>query len=99
VKAYLSLVEAIRSGNKQKILEMAPPEKRAMIDTPQFPEMLKMVQMMTPQKIQVLKAMETGDKSTLITRGTSEGKPQRGKIYLTRVNGKWLVASETWGSE
>jgi hypothetical protein len=99
VKAYLSLVDAIRSGNKQQILELAPPERRAMIDTPQFPEMLKMVQMMTPQKIQVLKATEIGDKSTLIARGISEGKAQRGKIYLIRANGKWLVTSETWGSE
>lgn len=99
VKAYLSLVEAIRTGNKQKILEMAPPDKRAQIDTPQFPEMLKFVQMMTPQDIKVLKAVEAGDKSTLTTRGMSEGKPQRGKVYLTRVNGKWLVASESWGAE
>ena len=32
-KAYLALVAAIRSGDKQKILELAPPDRRASIDT------------------------------------------------------------------
>ena len=98
-KAYLSLVAAIRAGDKQKILEMAPPEMRATIDTPDFPKLLEMVQMMTPTKIEVFKATETGDQAKLIARGISEGKPQQGKIYLTRVNGKWIMQNESWGAE
>jgi hypothetical protein len=98
-KVYLSLVAAIYTGDKQKILELAPPDKRAAIDTPQFPEILKMVQAMTPKDIQVLKATETGDHAKLIARGTMDGAAQRGKIYLNRVNGKWIMASESWGSE
>jgi hypothetical protein len=96
---YLALVAAIRSGDKQKIIDLAPPDKRAAIDTPQFPEILKMVQMMTPTDIKVLKATETGDHAKLIARGMDDGKPQRGKIYLNRVDGKWIMASESWGSE
>jgi hypothetical protein len=97
--AYLALVSAIRSGNKQKIIDLAPPDKRAIIDTPQFPEMLKMVQAMTPVDIRVLKATETGDHARLIARGSMDGTPQRGKIYLNRVNGKWIMASESWKNE
>lgn len=98
-RAYLALTAAIRAGDKQKILEMSPPDRRAAVDTPQFPEMLKMAQLMLPQNIQVLKATETGDTARLVARGSVEGKPQRGKIYMTRLNGKWIMASETWGAE
>jgi hypothetical protein len=98
-KVYLALVAAIRAGDKQKIMELAPPEKRAAIDTPQFPEILKMVQAMTPTNIQVLKATETGDHARLIARGTVDGAPQRGRIYLNKLNGRWVMASESWGAE
>lgn len=98
-KSYLALVDAIRTGNKQKIMELCPPEKRAQIDTPDFPKMLQMVQMMTPTDIKVLKATETGDRATLVAKGMMDGKAQRGKIYLTRSNGKWVMSNETWGSE
>jgi hypothetical protein len=98
-KVYLSLIAAIRAGDKQKILELAPPDKRAAIDTPEFPKILKMVQMMTPTNIQVLKATETGDHARLIASGLEDGKPQRGKIYLNRVNGRWIMASESWGAQ
>lgn len=98
-KAYLALVAAIHAGDKQKILDLAPPDKRAVIDTPQFPEMLKLVQAMTPTNIRVLKATETGDHAKLLASGSMDGAKQRGKIYLNRVNGKWTMVSESWGKE
>ena len=98
-KVYLALVAAIRAGDKRKIMELAPPDKRAAIDTPQFPEMLKLVQAMTPTNIEVLKATETGDHAKLLARGTMEGAAQRGRIYLNRVNGRWIMAAESWGAE
>jgi hypothetical protein len=98
-KAYLALVEAIRSGDKQKIIDLSPPDRRGMIDTPEFPEMLKMVQQMTHQNIQVLKVSEHGDRARLLARGSLEGQTQRGKIYLNRLKGRWVMAGETWGTE
>jgi hypothetical protein len=98
-KAYLALMEAIRTGNKQKILEMSPPEKRAMIDTPEFPQILQLVQAMQPHDLRILKATENGDKATLLARGTLEGRSQRGKIFLSRQNGKWILENESWSNE
>src|ERR1051326_2178853 len=98
-KAYLALVAAIRSGDKQQIMELAPPDRRPMIDTPDFPKMLKLVQAMTPTDIRVLKATETGDRAKLLASGSMDGTAQRGKIYLNRVNGKWVMASESWANE
>jgi hypothetical protein len=28
-----------------------------------------------------------------------DGAAQRGKIYLNRVNGRWIMASESWANE
>jgi hypothetical protein len=98
-KAYLALVQAIRTGNKQALMDLSPPDRRAMIDTPDFPKMLELVQLMTPQNIKVLKATESGDRATLIVRGIQEAKPQRGKVTLTRMNGKWIVTQESWKAE
>ena len=96
-RAYLALVAAIRAGNKEQILALGPPERRAQIDTPEFPQMLKMVQSMTPRNIKVLKATESGDKAQLVVTGVQEGKTQHGKVYLIKQGGKWLVTSESWG--
>ena len=98
-KVYLALVAAIRAGDKQKIIALAPPDKRGVIDTPDFPQILKLVQAMTPTNIQVLKATETGDHAKLIARGTLDGAPQRGNIYHNRVNGRWIMAGESWAAE
>jgi hypothetical protein len=62
-------------------------------------EMLKMVQAMTPANIRVLKVTEHGDRARIVARGSKEGQAQRGRIYLTRLNGKWVMAGETWGAE
>ncbi len=37
-KAYLKLVKAIQTGDKQTILALSPPDRRAVVDTPDFPK-------------------------------------------------------------
>jgi hypothetical protein len=98
-KSYLALVKAIQTGDKQAIIAMSPPDRRASVDTPDFPKMLKMVQAMQAQDIRVLKATETGNTATLIASGTQDGKPQRGKITLTKTDGHWVMDSESWGAK
>jgi hypothetical protein len=96
-KAYLAFIEAVRKGDKAKLLAMSPPERREMIDTPDFPEILKMVQAMMAQNIRVLKTTETGDKAILIASGIEDGKEQRGKITMIRQsNGSWAMERESW---
>lgn len=96
-KAYLAFIEAVRKGDKAKLLAMSPPERREMIDTPDFPEILKMVQAMMAKNIRVLKTTETGDKAILIASGIEDGKEQRGKITMIRQsNGSWAMERESW---
>ncbi len=47
---------------------------------------------MQAKDIHVLKATEAGDTATLI------GKPQSGKIILTKTDAKWVMVSETWAT-
>lgn len=95
-KAYLALITAIRTGDKQRIVELTPPERRAAFDSPKFPEALRMIQSLTPQIIEVLKATENGDRAKLIARGTSGGMTHLAKIYMNRVDGKWILYAESW---
>jgi Domain of unknown function (DUF4878) len=67
-----------------------------MVDSPDFPKMLEMVQAMQAKDIHVLKATESGNTATLIVDGTQDGKPQRGKVILTKSDGRWNLVSESW---
>lgn len=99
-KAYLALVKAIHAGDKAAILAAAPPEQRSMMDTPEFAQMLPMVQSMVPKVVRVLKATETAEEATLLAATDDlDGRPARGKIKLTRgPNGEWFMAGESWGT-
>lgn len=95
-KSYLAFVKAIETGDKQAIIAMSPPDRRAMADSPDFPKMLEMVQAMQAKDIHVVKATESGSTATLIVEGTQDGKQQRGKVMLTKSDGRWITVSESW---
>jgi len=94
---YVKLQEAIRKGDKAAIRAMAPPEARAQIDGPDFPEMLKMIQAMQEKDVRVLKAVTNGNESTLILQGKSaEGTVRKGEATLVLENGNWIMRNEKW---
>jgi hypothetical protein len=97
-QSYLAFVAAVRSGNKAKMLELASPKVRQMMDTPDFAQNLSLVQAMLPSNIKVMKATETGDEATLIVTGTEEGKTKRGTVTMMRQGGKWFIVKESWKS-
>lgn len=97
-QAYLAFVAAVRAGNKARLLELSSPRVRKMIDQPDFAEKLGFIQAMLPADIQVLKAEESGDSSTLTVTGTEEGKRKEGTVKLTRQAGKWSIERESWTS-
>ena len=96
VKAYLDLVTALRAGDKAKIMSGVPAEKRAQMDSPDFPKMLAFVQSMMPQNLKVLKVVEKDGVATLTLSGTLEGSPQKGEATMKLEGGKWLMMSESW---
>jgi hypothetical protein len=98
-QAYLAFVAAVRAGNKAKMLELASPKVRQMMDKPDFAEKLSLVQEMMPAKIQVLKAEENGDEAKLTVSGVEDGKTKQGTVTMMRQDGKWYLVKESWRSQ
>lgn len=90
-------VAAVRAGNKARLLVFLAPCPKV-IHQPDFAEKLGFIQAMLPADIQVLKAEESGDSSTLTVTGTEEGKRKEGTVKLTRQAGKWSIERESWTS-
>lgn len=97
-QAYLAFTAALRAGNKAKLLELASPQVRRMIDQPDFAEKLSFIQAMMPGDIRVLKAEENGEEAKLTVSGTEDGKTKSGTVTMQRVDGKWLMVKESWKS-
>lgn len=95
-KAYLAFNQAVREGNLAAIRAGVIPERAEVMDKPEFKEMLGMIQMMMPSDIQVVKATEDGDTAELELIGKDDDKEREGTASLRKVNGKWLVAGESW---
>lgn len=95
-KAYLAFNQAVREGNLAAIRAGVIPERAEMMDKPEFKQMLGMIQMMMPSDIQVVKATEDGDTAELELIGKDDDKEKEGTASLRKVNGKWLVAGESW---
>ncbi len=97
-QAYLAFTAALRAGNKAKLLELASPKVREMMNTPDFAEKLSFIQSLMPADIRVLKAEETGDTAKLIVTGSEDGKTKHGTVTMLRSGGKWGLVKESWKS-
>jgi hypothetical protein len=95
-KAYVAFNQAVRDGKLDAIRAGVVPERAEMMDKPEFKDVLAMIQMMMPSEIQVVKATEEGDSAELELIGKDGDKEKEGTASLRNVNGKWLVAGESW---
>ena len=93
-KAYNTFQIAVMKGDKAGIVKGVDPAKAAQVDTPEFPQMLKMIQSMQPKDIDVLRATETGDTAELDVSGG--GGKDIGTVKMQKLNGIWLVMRESW---
>ncbi len=95
-KAYLTFNQAVREGKLDVIRASVVPERAAMMDNPEFKNMLGLIQAMMPADIAVVKATETGDEAELELTGKEDGKQKDGTVMLKKIGGKWLVEKESW---
>lgn len=93
-KAYFEFQDALMKGDKDTMMKLVDPEKAAMMNTPEFPEMLSFIQDMQAKNIRVLHVVDGGDTATLTVAG-DDGK-QTGSAAMERRNGQWLVMNENW---
>jgi len=92
--AYKTFQIAVMKGDKAGIMKGVDAEKAAQVDTPEFPQILKMIQSMQPKNIEVLRATETGDTAELDVSGG--GGKDIGVVKMQKVNGNWVVMREAW---
>jgi len=92
--AYMTFQAALMKGDKATMTKLIDPEKAKMMDTPEFPQMIKFIQEMQAKNIQVLRVAENGDSATLTVTG-SAGK-QKGTVTMQRRDGQWILMKESW---
>lgn len=92
--AYMTFQAALMKGDKAAMVKLIDPEKAKMMDTPEFPQMIKFIQEMQAKNIQVLRVIEKGDSATLTVTG-SAGK-QKGEVNMERRGGQWILMKESW---
>ena len=95
-KAYLAFNQAVRDGKLDAIRAAVAPERAAMMDSPDFKNMLGLIQAMMPADIAVVKATETGNDAELELTGKQDGKEKDGTVTMKKIGGKWLVEKEPW---
>ena len=93
-KAYKIFLAAVIKGDKAGIMKGFDPEKAAQVDSPEFPQMLKIIQSMQPKDIEVRRATESGDTAELDVTGG--GGKDTGTVKMQKRNGSWVVMRESW---
>ncbi|MFN7922472.1 MAG: hypothetical protein U0Q16_20375 [Bryobacteraceae bacterium] len=94
-QVYLAFQAALAKGDKAAMMRMLDPEKAAMMNTPDFPKMLEMVQSLQAKNIQVLKVTERANGMAELS-ATGDGGKQTGKVRMAQVDGQWRVMRESW---
>jgi hypothetical protein len=102
-RALLAHFDAMASGDKARLLEVTPPDRRAqqkaMMDEPDAAGMLAFLAAMAPRDVKVTGGTLDGDSAVLEFTGTRDGAKLAGTIDGTRVDGRWYFnnVSETSG--
>ncbi|MBI2685480.1 MAG: hypothetical protein HYX27_04125 [Acidobacteria bacterium] len=95
-KAYKAYLAVLMKGDKAALMKAVDPEKAKMIDTPEFPQMLKFIQSMQPKNIQILRASEAGGTAELAVSGNAGADV--GTVKMQKIGDAWVVMKESWKS-
>lgn len=102
-KALLAHFEAMASGDKARLLQVTPPDRRAqqkaMMDEPDAAGMIAFLAAMAPQQVKVTGGTVDGDSAVLEFTGVRDGAPLKGTVDGMRIDGRWYFnnVSETSG--
>ncbi len=98
-KAYIAWVEAVHSGDPERLKPLVSPEMAEMLDT-QDPaavaEELKFMKSMTPTDIKILSGSSDGKTAILEVEGKMEGETLRGEITLSKEGELWMATKTSW---
>lgn len=98
-KALLALHRAVQAGDADAIIAALPADKAAGFRTlrasPDFAEQLAAQQAMTATNVSITGGRIDGDQAWVEFEGELGGEPSRGTAEMERVEGKWVVRTES----
>jgi hypothetical protein len=102
-KALVAHFEAMASGDKQRLQEATPPDRRAeqkeMMEAPEAAAMLGFLAAMAPREVRVTGGVVDGDTAVVDYEGVRDGGKVRGSIDGMRVDGRWYFNNASESSE
>jgi hypothetical protein len=102
-KALVAHFEAMASGDKERLLAMTPPDRRAetkaMMDDPEATAMLGFLAAMAPREVRVTGGVVDGDTAVVDYEGVRDGAKVRGSIDGTRMEGRWYFNNASESSD
>ena len=94
-KAYESYRKFMAAGDLPGIRKSVITEMAKQTESPDFKEMLPMIQSMQPKKIKITGGAVDGDNATLLVTSLDE-KNTTGTVTMKKEGGQWKVGKESW---
>lgn len=98
-KAYRDYLAALKAGDLAKLAKSVDAQHAAQMKSPDFKEMLKMIQAMEPTNIRITRGAVDGSKATLEVAGKDGDQTSTGTIDLVMEGGAWKLANESWSTK
>lgn len=98
-KAYRDYLAALKAGDLAKLAKSVDAEHAAQMKSPDFKEMLKMIQAMEPTNIRITGGSSDGSKATLDVTGKDGEQTSTGTVELVLEGGAWKLARESWSTK
>ena len=97
-KAYLEYLAAVQKEDLGALKKLFSKEQARNLDDPDAKQTVKMVKMMSPTDVKVLKVAEKGDTADLTVTGKQDGNAANGVAHMVKEGGAWKIQSEEWGN-
>jgi len=95
-KAYLAWVEALHSGDIERLKTLVPVEMGAQLEGEDALEMIGFMAAMTPTDLKVLGGSTDGQMAILEVEGMMDGEPVKGEVTLEKMGDFWMATKSAW---
>ena len=98
-QAYIAWVDAVHSGDPERLKALVSAEMAKMLDTmpaAEVAEELKLMKSMTPTDLKILSGSSDGKTAILEVEGKMDGEKLRGEINVVKEGEHWMATKTSW---
>lgn len=95
-KAYMAWVEALHSGDVERLKALVPAEMGAQLEDEDAAEMIEFMALMTPTDLEVLGGSSDGQTAILEVEGKMDGERLQGEVTLEKMGDFWMATKSSW---